>query len=406
MEDFFENKKIDKYILKYLIGEGAFSFVYLAQDQKNSKLNYACKILPRQKLNSKKISTHLETEIRVQQQIHHPNTVQLIDIFKDKYYYYFFLEYCPGGELFDYVIRKKRINENEASFFFHQILLGLKHIHSLNIAHRDLKLENILLDQFGNVKISDFGLSKVLEKDTGLASTPCGSPCYASPECLSGRPYDGMKSDIWSCGIILYALVTGTLPWTKRNKKQIFEQIRKGEYEIPNFLSENCKNLIRRLLTVDFQKRITIDDALKHPFLQNALFEKLDFHFKYVSLKKVDMLFGQDINFRINETVEKNEKKRSLSFGNTSFLQIRKEILTQNPAEKAKRLEKLSKVIIARKGHAKKLSKKNRKAVCFDPNSPNMDNLNHLMNIRMKPNKGNKERILERRSAKPPNPVL
>ena len=265
--DDFKGKRIGKYILKGEIGEGAFSIVTLAQEviedplankninneksnnkkqkkwlqigRKNkasseektlTKKNYvACKIIPRIKVEAKKLTTRLEQEIRIHQLMHHPNVVQLIDVQQDADYYYVFLEFCPCGELFDYVVDRQKLKEHDAAVFFKQILIALKYIHSLNVAHRDLKPENILLDQFGRIKISDFGLSKLLDNNgDGFTKTPCGSPCYASPECISGRPYDGRKSDIWSCGVILYAITTGQLPWTKRNQAQLFNQIRKG----------------------------------------------------------------------------------------------------------------------------------------------------------------------------------
>ena len=189
-----------------------------------------------------------------------------------------------------------------ASEYLRQILISLKYVHSLGIAHRDLKPENLLLDHNNKLKISDFGLSRYIGIN-GLVDTPCGSPCYASPECLSGHSYDGCKSDIWSCGVILYAALTGQLPWTKRNQQQLFDQIKRGDYSIPNYLSDNCRSLLKGLMTVDINNRLTIDQALLHPWMkisenmQRPFFQK---QFKFVSLKKVDEFFDKDYNIKFD----------------------------------------------------------------------------------------------------------
>ena len=130
----------------------------------------------------------------------------------------------------------------------------------------------------------------------GLVNTPCGSPCYASPECLSGRQYNGKTNDVWSCGVILFAMVTGQLPWTKRNQNQLFDQIRKGEYKIPSFVSPECASFIKGLLKVDNTKRLTIEKALKHPWLESTTsinFTPVEYN-SYVSIRKIDEFFGVD----------------------------------------------------------------------------------------------------------------
>ena len=204
------------------------------------------------------------------------------------------MEFCPNGELFSLIVERNHLPEDEAKGFFVQILEALQYIHNNNIAHRDLKPENILLDQTGHIKISDFGLSCAIGPD-GLADTPCGSPCYASPEVLSGLPYDPKPSDVWSAGVILFAMLTGQLPWTKRNQSQLFDQIRKGDYTIPDFLSEDCQNFIAGLLCVDVQQRLTIEEALQHPWLaqQPPTNEVIEIQMP-VSLRHVDQFFYDD----------------------------------------------------------------------------------------------------------------
>lgn len=298
-------RQIGPYIFRGTMGDGAFSVVKLVLDQ-NTHTFYACKIVPMKRINTEELRTRFETEIHVNQQLHHPGIVELYDLLKDENNYYVIMEFCPNGELFQYIIDRTRLSENEAKPFIRQILETLQYIHSMNISHRDLKPENLLISQTGMIKFSDFGLSSFIPSD-GLLETPCGSPCYASPECISGRPYNGKTTDVWSCGVILYAMVTGQLPWTKRNQTQLFAQIKKGEYEIPNFLSDQCRSFIKRLLTVDTRKRFTIREALNDEWLSKTPIQYIGFvnctsnkpkiqqqPSACITLKKVDRFFGRD----------------------------------------------------------------------------------------------------------------
>ncbi|OHT02728.1 CAMK family protein kinase [Tritrichomonas foetus] len=285
---------IGPYTFRGTVGTGAFSVVKLSFNR-DIKEFFACKIVPRNRLSDDDLESRFESEIRINQQMHHSGVVQIVDLLKDDLNYYIFMEFCPNGELFKYIIEKQRLTEPEAGIFMYQFLDAIKYVHSLGVAHRDLKPENLLLDPNGRLKISDFGLSKFVGQ-SGIVDTPCGSPCYASPECLSGSSYDGRMSDLWSIGVILFAMVTGQLPWTKRNQAQLFNQIRHGEYTIPNYLSEDCQDLIRRLMTVDVNQRITVEEALNHPWIKqfgNLADECQDTqqNFQIVSLKKVDRFF-------------------------------------------------------------------------------------------------------------------
>ena len=185
-------------------------------------------------------------------------------------------------------------------------------MHENNIAHRDLKPENVLLGENGEAKLSDFGLSVALREFEDFTSTSCGSPCYASPEILAGDPYNTFVSDIWSAGVVLYAMVSGQLPWTKRNKAQLYYQIRKGRYQIPSFISNECSDLINSMLKVSPNKRISLEKALNHPFFINV-----DINFglnssKYVlSLRSVDKFFELDEDFSDLDLLPL-EKKNSL----------------------------------------------------------------------------------------------
>jgi serine/threonine protein kinase len=286
--------EIGPYHLHDIIGEGAFAVVRLSTCS-NFPESLACKVIPRIRLQSSNLDARFELEIRVIQQLHHPGVVQLIDLLSDDQNYYVFMEFCPGGELFQHVVSRGHLTESEAKPFLHQILEALKFVHGSGICHRDLKPENLLLDGSHHVKISDFGLSRFVRSDS-LVTTPCGSPCYVSPECISGRPYDGRKSDIWSVGVIAFALLTGQLPWTKRNQLQLFEQIRKADFVVPGYLSHDCRNFILGLMTVDCSRRLTIDTALKHPWLT---VERVSWGVPndgfMVSLKRIDLAFAKEV---------------------------------------------------------------------------------------------------------------
>lgn len=294
--DKFIGKRIGIFKILSKIDEGTYSTVYLAEEDiplvniskdieakenQNKKSNIkhrfpllrryvACKVISREKIEKKNLMKKLGQEIRVSKLMHHPNVLQFIDFEKDSSYYYIFQEYVPCGELFHMIQRNGKFSEEKAAIIFKQILLGVQYIHSLHIAHCNLRPQNILVDQFDRIKIGNFGISKVFLKDIWLTKKPRRTPYYISPECISGYPYDAEKSDVWSCGVILYVLTTGTLPWAERDKQDIFSQIRKGDFLAPKNVSKCCSDLIYRLMTVDVNQRITIEQALNHPFLKDV----------------------------------------------------------------------------------------------------------------------------------------
>ena len=304
---------IGPYKFRGVIGEGAFSVVKVAMHS-TEKMYYACKVVPRAVLREHHLNKRFESEIRINQQLRHPGIVQIVDLLKDEHNYYVVMELCSNGELFQHIIHKVKLTEEEAANFLNQILEALEYCHSLGIAHRDLKPENLLLDPVMSVKISDFGLSRFVGEN-GMVNTPCGSPCYASPECLSGDPYDGRASDMWSVGVTLYAMVTGQLPWTKHNRNKMFEQIKAGEYTIPDEVSDQCADLIMSLMTLDPKERLTAQEALTHPFMQQAdqlSYSQQDLH--TVSLETVDSFFetsGSDADTNSEGARTKTEGARA-----------------------------------------------------------------------------------------------
>lgn len=259
-------ERIGKYIIMNRIGQGTFSNVWKVYDSELHQ-NFACKVIPRRTITDSNMEDRLEIEIRIQQRLRHPNIVHLIDLLKDDNSYYIVMEDCPNGELFKYIMAKKRLSEDEARSFMFQILHGLKHLHSNGIVHRDLKPENILLDCQHRAKIADFGLSRNVTF-SGLASTRCGSLLYAAPECMAGSEYDGRLADVWSCGVILFAMVFGKLPWTQRdNQHGLIDEILSKEVEFPRGASPACIDLMAKMLMKDPERRIMVDEALEHDFI-------------------------------------------------------------------------------------------------------------------------------------------
>lgn len=268
--------KIGPWKLGRTLGRGSTGRVRLAKNVHTGKLA-AVKIVP--KLNFKKLENPkyknndatklpygIEREIIIMKLISHPNIMGLYDVWENKNDLYLILEYIEGGELFDYLIKRGKLLEFEAINYFKQIIHGIGYLHQFNICHRDLKPENLLLDFNKNIKIADFGMA-ALEVDRRLLETSCGSPHYASPEIVAGKNYHGAPSDIWSCGIILFALLTGHLPFDDENIRKLLLKVQNGKFIMPNDLSWEAKDLILRMLQVNPGDRIPIEDILRHPLL-------------------------------------------------------------------------------------------------------------------------------------------
>lgn len=249
----------------------------LAKNVHNGKLA-AVKIVPKsnfKKLENPKYKREgqldrlpygIEREIIIMKLILHPNIMGLYDVWENKNDLYLILEYIEGGELFDYLIKRGKLNELEAINYFKQIINGISYLHQFNICHRDLKPENLLLDFDKVIKIADFGMA-ALEVREKLLETSCGSPHYASPEIVAGKNYHGAPSDIWSCGIILFALLTGHLPFDDENIRNLLIKVQNGKFLMPPELSWEAKDLISKMLKVNPNDRITIEGILKHPLL-------------------------------------------------------------------------------------------------------------------------------------------
>mmetsp|Transcript_21913 Transcript_21913/g.51218 ORF Transcript_21913/g.51218 Transcript_21913/m.51218 type:complete len:680 (+) Transcript_21913:59-2098(+) len=260
-------KSIGHYILGKTIGEGTFGKVKVGNHILTGE-KVAVKILEKERIVDVADVGRVAREIHILKLIQHPHVIRLFEIIETPRQLYLIMEYCSGGELFDLIVASGRVQEPEACRFFQQIIAGVEQIHRRNVVHRDLKPENLLLDENKNIKIVDFGLSNTYQDDQ-LLKTACGSPCYAPPEMIAGHQYVPSCCDMWSCGVILFALVCGYLPFEDQNTAELYKKILAGDYHPPNFISDAVRDLIGRLLTVDPEQRITVEQVRAHPwFLQ------------------------------------------------------------------------------------------------------------------------------------------
>lgn len=257
-------KNIAQFSMGEKLGEGTFGVVRIATHILTGE-RVAVKILDRARIREQADKTRIEREIEILKKLHHSNIIHLYSVINTNYTLYLVQEYASGKELYEYILSKQKLSDNEACKYFQQIISGVEYIHKLQIAHRDLKPENMLLTSSKDIKIVDFGLSNTYKKG-GWLSTACGSPCYAAPEMLSGKKYRGITVDIWSCGVILFVMLSGCLPFEDNNNESLYKKIIGGKYTIPNFVSKGGKDLLKKILETNPRKRITIPEIKKHPW--------------------------------------------------------------------------------------------------------------------------------------------
>jgi len=205
-------------------------------------------------------------EIHILKIVRHPNIVQLYEIIETSKQLFLIMEYACGGELFDYIVKKRRLQDNEVCRFFHQILAGIEYLHKIKVCHRDLKPENLLLDENMNIKIVDFGLSNTYKNEKDTLKTACGSPCYASPEMIAGKRYNGLDTDLWSLGVILYAMTVGYLPFEDSDTNKLYKKILSCEYLVPGYVDKQAKDIMKNIMQIDPKKRYKIADIKNHPW--------------------------------------------------------------------------------------------------------------------------------------------
>ncbi|PNW84016.1 hypothetical protein CHLRE_04g211600v5 [Chlamydomonas reinhardtii] len=260
---------LSNYRLGKTLGIGSFGKVKVAEHVLTGH-KVAIKILNRRKIQQMEMEEKVRREIKILRLFMHPHIIRLYEVIETPSDIYVVMEYVKTGELFDYIVEKGRLGEDEARHFFQQIISGVEYCHRNMVVHRDLKPENLLLDAKMNVKIADFGLSNIM-RDGHFLKTSCGSPNYAAPEVISGKLYAGPEVDVWSCGVILYALLCGSLPFDDENIPNLFKKIKGGIYNLPSHLSPGARDLIPRMLLVDPLKRITIPEIRQHPWFNMHL---------------------------------------------------------------------------------------------------------------------------------------
>uniref|UniRef100_A0A8D8X9R0 MAP/microtubule affinity-regulating kinase 3 n=1 Tax=Cacopsylla melanoneura TaxID=428564 RepID=A0A8D8X9R0_9HEMI len=255
---------IGKYKLLKTIGKGNFAKVKLAKHVPTGK-EVAIKIIDKTQLNPGSLQK-LFREVRIMKMLDHPNIVKLFQVIETEKTLYLVMEYASGGEVFDYLVLHGRMKEKEARAKFRQIVSAVQYCHQKKIIHRDLKAENLLLDSEMNIKIADFGFSNEFTPGNKL-DTFCGSPPYAAPELFQGKKYDGPEVDVWSLGVILYTLVSGSLPFDGSTLRELRERVLRGKYRIPFYMSTDCENLLKKFLVLNPAKRASLENIMKDKWM-------------------------------------------------------------------------------------------------------------------------------------------
>uniref|UniRef100_A0A5B6Z2B7 non-specific serine/threonine protein kinase n=1 Tax=Davidia involucrata TaxID=16924 RepID=A0A5B6Z2B7_DAVIN len=300
--------RVGKYELGRTLGEGTFAKVKFARNVETGE-NVAIKILDKGKVLKHKMFGQIKREISTMKLIRHPNVIRMCEVMASKTKIYIVLEFVTGGELFDKIASKGRLKEDEARKYFQQLINAVDYCHSRGVFHRDLKPENLLLDANGVLKVSDFGLSALPQqvREDGLLHTTCGTPNYVAPEVIGNKGYDGAKADLWSCGVILFVLMAGYLPFEESNLIALYKKIYKADFSCPPWFSSSAKKLIKRILDPNPLTRITIAEVIENEWFKKGYkpptFEQAD-----VSLDDVDAIFNESGDSQ-NFVVERREDR-------------------------------------------------------------------------------------------------
>ncbi|KAL7212512.1 hypothetical protein ACSBR2_015244 [Camellia fascicularis] len=300
--------RVGRYELGRTLGEGTFAKVKFARNIETGE-NVAIKILDKEKILKHKMIAQIKREISTMKLIRHPNVIRMYEVMASKTKIYIVLELVTGGELFDKIASKGRLKEDEARKYFQQLINAVDYCHSRGVFHRDLKPENLLLDANEVLKVSDFGLSALPQqvREDGLLHTTCGTPNYVAPEVINNKGYDGAKADLWSCGVILFVLMAGYLPFEESNLLALYKKIFKAEFTCPPWFSSSAKKLVKRILDPNPMTRITIAEVIENEWFKKgykpSVFENED-----VSLDDVDAIFNESGDTQ-NLVVERREER-------------------------------------------------------------------------------------------------
>ncbi|KAG6543106.1 hypothetical protein Mapa_015355 [Marchantia paleacea] len=297
--------KVGKYELGRTLGEGTFAKVKFAKNTETGE-SVAIKVLDKEKILKHKMVEQIKREISTMKLVKHPNIVQLLEVLASKTKIYIVLEFVTGGELFDKIVHQGRLKEDEARKYFQQLINAVDYCHSRGVYHRDLKPENLLLDAHGNLKISDFGLSALPQqyREDGLLHTTCGTPNYVAPEVINDKGYKGATADLWSCGVILYVLMAGYLPFDESNLMTLYKKIYRADFTCPSWFSSGARKLILRILEPNPRTRITVPQILENDWFkkgyQRAKFKEED----SADLADVDAVFNESMEHLVQEKKE------------------------------------------------------------------------------------------------------
>ncbi|KAM0935034.1 putative protein kinase CAMK-CAMKL-CHK1 family [Dioscorea sansibarensis] len=306
--------RVGKYELGKTLGEGSFGKVKFARNVETGN-PVAIKILNKNEVLRHKMVEHIKREISTMKLIKHPNVVQLYEVMASKTKIYIVLEYVDGGELFDKIVNNGRLKEEEARRYFQQLINAVDYCHSRGVYHRDLKPENLLLDSHGVLKVSDFGLSTFVPqlRGDGLLHTACGTPNYVAPEVLNDGGYDGAAADVWSCGVILFVLLAGYLPFDEPNIASLYKKISRADFFIPSHFSSSTKKLIKRILDPNPLTRMTIRQIIESEWFKVG-YKPPDFeHGEQVSLDDVDAVFNDSEEHHVTEKKERPESMNAFA---------------------------------------------------------------------------------------------
>ncbi|OWM70734.1 hypothetical protein CDL15_Pgr014407 [Punica granatum] len=280
-------RKVGKYELGRTIGEGTFAKVKFAQNTETGE-SVAMKVLDRSTIIKHKMVEQIKREISIMKLVRHPYVVRLHEVLASRTKIYIILEYITGGELFDKIVHHGRLSEAESRKYFQQLIDGVDYCHSKGVYHRDLKPENLLLDSQGNLKISDFGLSALPEPGVSLLKTTCGTPNYVAPEVLSHKGYNGAVADVWSCGVILYVLMAGYLPFDELDLTTLYK------FSCPSWFPVGAKSLIHRILDTNPETRITIEQIRNDEWFKKGYVPVRLLEYEDVNLDDVNAAFDDD----------------------------------------------------------------------------------------------------------------
>ncbi|KAM7265186.1 hypothetical protein ACFE04_002869 [Oxalis oulophora] len=311
---------LGRYEIGKLLGHGSFAKVYYARNVKTDE-GVAIKVIDKEKILKGGLIAHIKREISILRRVRHPYIVQLFEVMATKAKIYFVMEYVRGGELFNKVA-KGRLKEEVARKYFQQLISAVGFCHARGVFHRDLKPENLLLDDDGNLKVSDFGLSAVSDqiRQDGLFHTFCGTPAYVAPEVLARKGYDASKVDIWSCGVILFVLMAGYLPFHDQNIMAMYKKIYKGEFRCPRWFSPELSKLLARLLDINPETRMTIPEIMENKWFKKG-FKHIKFYIEDDKMCSV-----------VDENQDDVESDQSVSESESEFEARRKLPMLPRPA--------------------------------------------------------------------------